>query len=144
MKGKNGKAKAHVVPLVPDILALLRDLPCDGDFLFPTISSISGKQVPISGFSRVKPELDKLMTDDLGRPVEYRLHDLRRSVRTRLSELRVRDDVAESLLAHVQAASGVTPIPSVWSGNCKKQFPLHSWFRCIGLIVLTSYKERAI
>jgi hypothetical protein len=89
--------------LIADIVTLLKEIPRDdGPFLFATISSIDRKQVPIGGFSRVKLELDVLIAADLGRPVEFRLHDIRRTVRTRLSELKVRDDVAEAVLAHVQ------------------------------------------
>ncbi len=92
---------AHVVPLTDDIIHLLSALPrfSGGDYVF---SSTGGRQ-PVSGFSRAKARLDKLMCSDLKASLEpFVLHDLRRTVRTRLSSLPISGEVKELLLAHVQ------------------------------------------
>jgi integrase len=102
-------AASHTVPLTDDVLALLRTLPrfVGGDFLF---TSTGGRQ-PVNSFGRVKNELDRRMLRTLKalalrrgeRAVTLRpfvVHDLRRSVRTRLSALRVPDAVAEMVIGH--------------------------------------------
>ena len=95
---------AHAVPLVPEILALLESLPrfAGGDYLFST----TGGKVPVSGFSKAKARLDKLMRMDLeakGLSFEpFVIHDIRRTCRTKFSALPVEDIVRELLLAHAR------------------------------------------
>jgi integrase len=69
----------------------------NGDHLF---STTFGKK-PVSGFSKAKARLDKMMTEDLGSsPAAWVIHDIRRTVRTRLASLRVPDMVAEMVIGH--------------------------------------------
>ena len=113
MKGKNGKARPHSVPLTADILAILADLPHfdRGEYLF---SAKHGAR-PIWGSDRAKQRLDARMMRTLRALARQRgedaakvklpgwvNHDLRRTLRSRLSELRVNADVAEAILAHVK------------------------------------------
>jgi integrase len=100
MKGKSGKARPHSVPLTADMLALLEGLPrFAGDYLFSLNSGAS----PVWVTSEVKKRLDARMTDLMGKEITpWVNHDLRRTVRSRLSELRVSADVAEAVLAHVK------------------------------------------
>jgi integrase len=142
MKGKEGKARPHAVPLVPDILALLEGLPrLHGDpFLFSTVSKI-GERVPVSAFGRMKRKLDALMAADLGKPVEFRLHDIRRTVRTRLSELQIRDDVGEAVLGHVHQVG----IVRVYNRNTylpEKTAALKLWHKKLRSIVESTPKPK--
>lgn len=75
----------HLVPLSPMALGILGEIPEDCDPLFS-----------VDGFSKNKRRLDKLM----GAPEPFVIHDLRRTVRTRLSGLRVRTEVAEMIIGH--------------------------------------------
>ena len=86
---------AHVVPLSPEAVAILEGLPrWAGPFIFSTTSG----QRPIANFSGIKEKFDALMPG-----VEpWRFHDLRRSMRTGLSALRVPDTVSELCIAHTQ------------------------------------------
>jgi integrase len=95
---------AHIVPLTEDVVRLLESLPRfkSGDFLF---SSTYGT-VPVNGFSSAKQRLDNLMLEEL-RKVNgkaqlqpFVIHDLRRTLRTRLSSLRISDAVAEMVIGH--------------------------------------------
>src|SRR5262249_33131961 len=99
----------HVVPLTPEAVAILESLPRfdRGDFLF---STTFGKQ-PVNGFSKSKARLDQLMLAELqkgaGDPEkitldEWVIHDIRRTVRTRLSALPLPDPVRELVIAHAQ------------------------------------------
>lgn len=99
--------QSHIVPLSDDVISLLDDLPDfsgddAGDFLF---STTTGKK-PINGFSRAKATLDAAMLkilqehDPAATLPAWVFHDVRRTVRTRLSALRVNSDVAEMVIGH--------------------------------------------
>jgi integrase len=89
----------HLVPLTKDVLTLLKSLPTFtmGHHLFST----SFGQKPVTGFAKAKLRLDKLMAQELEKAaVPFRLHDIRRTVRTRLASLRIADEVAEMIIGH--------------------------------------------
>ncbi len=92
MKGKI----AHVVPLVPVVTEILARLPRfgGGEFVF----SPTGGRKAINSFTSLKKRVDALMPET----APWRFHDLRRSMRTGLSSLRVPDKVAELTIAHAQ------------------------------------------
>jgi integrase len=93
----------HLVPLTADMLGLLYALPRfkAGDYLFTV-----GRGTPANNFSRTKQALDRLMIEELRKTdpnaklTPFVLHDLRRTMRTRLSSLRVPDTVAEMVIGH--------------------------------------------
>jgi integrase len=136
MKGKNGKARPHIVPLTADILAVLSNLPRfnHGEYLF---SATNGTQ-PVWVAQRVKKRLDvrmlstlralaKLLGDDVAkvRLEPWVNHDLRRTVRSRLSQLRVDADVAEAILAHVK--SGIRGVYDKYEYFDEKRHALELW-----------------
>jgi integrase len=77
---------AHIVPLTQVAIDILNSLPRDAERLFGHIN----------GFSKAKRRLDKAMGD----PPPFVIHDIRRTVRTRLSSLRVPYEVAEMVIGH--------------------------------------------
>lgn len=105
---------SHLVPLTDDALMVLETLPHytgrnSGDHLFSTAFGAK----PVNGFSKGKERLDKAMLrilramarkrgDDPQRVTlpDFVLHDIRRTVRTRLSSLRVSDTIAEMVIGH--------------------------------------------
>jgi integrase len=102
------KSKAgHLVPLSGDALELLNGLPRfqSGPHLF---SFSFGKRGTDIG-ERPKLKLDELMFAELvqmrGKDAElkpWRIHDLRRTMRSRLSALQVPDVIAELILGHAK------------------------------------------
>jgi integrase len=126
MKGKNSKAKPHKVPLTPQMLALLEELPqfVGGDYLFshtagksPAVISSDIKKALDARMLRTLRALAKTRGDD---PAVLELkpwvnHDLRRSVRSGLSPLKVPEEVREAVLAHVR--------PGI-----KKNYDVHEYF----------------
>ncbi len=87
---------AHVVPLAPEAAAILESLPrWSGPFVF---STTDGRK-PISGFSKMKPRIDAAIPEKIA---SWCFHDLRRSMRTGLSALRVPDTVSELCIGHTQ------------------------------------------
>jgi integrase len=123
---------AHTVPLVPEIAAILKSLPRfqGGPFVFST----TGGRRPILGFSKVKLRLDATMKAELGERFEsYRLHDVRRTVRTRLSALPVQNIVRELLLAHAQP--GMEAVYDQHLYNKEKRQALGLWHKLLRKIV---------
>jgi integrase len=83
---------AHIVPLTDTALAIFEALPSRKGYLFTT-----NTRTPVSGYSKAKSRMDELMGPDVA---DWRLHDLRRSVRTGLSALGVQDRIAELTIGH--------------------------------------------
>jgi integrase len=114
MKGRTGKARAHVVPLTPDMLKILETLPVfvgGGDFLF---SRNAGRKPAVMS-TEIKGDLDRRMQRTLRAlarrhgddPAAARLepwvqHDLRRVVRSGLSRLKIAEEIREAVLAHAR------------------------------------------
>ena len=73
-------------------MSIINELPQVGDYLFRAKRNTTH----ISGFSRAKRRLDATVGD----MPPFVIHDLRRTVRTRLSQLRVRYEVAEMVIGH--------------------------------------------
>jgi len=112
----------HVVPLVPETVALLESLPRwnAGDYVLST----TGGEKPISGFSKAKITLDdkieELLNPDEAKETKkgkktkkqkgknhlsiaaWRYHDIRRTMRTHLSALPIQDIVRELVISHTQ------------------------------------------
>jgi integrase len=101
--------RAHAVPLTKATVAVIRavldELPeGHGDCLF----SNDNGQTPISDFSRPVAEFKKAVLRELRKVVPgatmppWELEDSRRTVRTNLPKLKVREEHAEALLGHVK------------------------------------------
>ncbi|MPY74234.1 MAG: tyrosine-type recombinase/integrase [Alphaproteobacteria bacterium] len=103
--------RQHLVPLSEDALVVLAEVPRfrKGDCVFTNSFGASA----VHGFAKPKEKLDALMLDELRKtaseqgenPDEVKLrpwqtHDLRRTCRTRLSELGVDEVVAELTIGH--------------------------------------------
>ncbi|MGF7178472.1 tyrosine-type recombinase/integrase [Azospirillum doebereinerae] len=92
---------AHVVPLVQAACDIIASQPKVSDkFVFTTVPD-SG----FSGYSWAKKVLDKKVrarraTEGLEDLRPWTLHDLRRTLRTGLSELRIGSDIAERVIGH--------------------------------------------
>jgi integrase len=88
----------HLIPLSGAVCGILDTLPrFQGDFIF---SCTFGAR-PLGNFAKAKERLDHLMAKELGKaPPPFVIHDLRRTMRTRLASLRVSDLVAEMVIGH--------------------------------------------
>jgi len=144
MKGKI----AHVVPLTPAVVALLGGVPrfADGAFIFTTTA---GRR-PVSGFSKAKARLDREiertraamarlerrrgLKPTMAKEVPaFTLHDLRRTARTRLSELGVLPFVAELVIGHKQG--GIQAVYDLHTYDAEKRAALLAWERRLLSIV---------
>jgi integrase len=88
----------HFVPLSSTAMQLIDELPtfAGGDFVF-TVNGVR----PVENYGNAKEKLDKYMTEALGHePAPFVLHDLRRTMRTRLASLRIPSEIAERAIGH--------------------------------------------
>ncbi len=92
---------AHAVPLAPQAIAILRSIPrieVEGapGFVF----TVTG-QTPVSGFSKAKSRLDRLMAEALHEaPTAWTIHDFRRTFASNLARLGTVLPTIERLLNH--------------------------------------------
>jgi integrase len=132
----------HVVPLTSEVAALFDNAPRfkDGDdFLFTTTFGAR----PVSGFSKAKADLDKtiaaLVAEERKRGLDtkpvapWRIHDLRRTARTRMSTLGVLPFIGELVLAHVQ--TGVHAVYDLHKYDAEKRAALERWQTALLAIV---------
>jgi integrase len=113
MKGTNESARPHAVPLTHELSTIVQSLPRfkGGIYLF----SCTGGKKPVWIGNLVKKRIDRRMLRTLralarrdGRdPAAVELprwtnHDIRRTVRSNLSRLKVAEEVREAVLAHVR------------------------------------------
>ena len=82
-------------------------------------------QAPVWVSDKVKRRLDAAMLEKLGNLPPWVNHDLRRTVRSRLSELRVNADVAEAILAHVKP--GIRGVYDRYEQFDEKRHALELW-----------------
>jgi integrase len=117
----------HTVPLSPAAIEILNTLSrfAAGDFVF---SGATGAK-PFSGFSTAKKRLDELVGD-----IEpYTVHDIRRTVRTRLAQLGVTPFVGELVIGHTQ--TGVHAVYDLHTYDAEKREALERWERRLLAIV---------
>jgi integrase len=134
----------HMIPLTDDALAVLATLPRfnRGDYLF----SASFGKAPVSGFSKAKQRLDRHMLDELREIAGQRgddpkavalagfvNHDLRRTVRTRLSALKVPDHIAEAVIGH--GRKGIARVYDMHGFADEKREALTKWAMLLRRIV---------
>ena len=145
MKGKNGQARSHAVPLTPALRKVFTAVPrgVRGDFVF---SAKDGARPIATGGAHIKATLDDEMLAILRQRAKargeaadkavlrpWRNHDIRRSCRSTLSRLRVEDDVAEAVLAHRRP--GIVATYDVWHRLPEKREALEKWSRFLADLI---------
>jgi len=127
---------AQEVPLSARALDILKELP---RFERGYALTTTGGARPISGFGKMKSRLDeeiaKRRTKDGREPMPpWILHDLRRTVRTRLvSDLSVEAFIAERVIGH--ALPGLHGVYDQGSHRIQKRDALDRWSMALALIV---------
>ncbi len=118
--------REHLVPLGSMAMAILETLPTwdEGDYVLSTRGGVT----PVSGFGKAK-----LMADGASGVTGWRLHDLRRTCRTRLAALGVPEIVAERVLNH--APKGLSAVYNVHDYATEKAEALQAWDSALQLII---------
>jgi integrase len=139
MKKVKGGAKPFLVSLTDEMVKVLESLPrfTGGEFLFST--SYGKRPLRPSLFSDPKAQLDQLILDELRKLasergeddpervtlVDFVNHDIRRTVRTRLSALKISEEVREAVLAHVRP--GIKGVYDLYEYAEEKREALTLW-----------------
>lgn len=101
--GRNKSNRAHVLPIAPMALDVLKSLPRLHSNVFPARGNPNNT---FSGYSKAKHRLDELCNVE-----DWALHDLRRTVATNLAGLGIAPHVVEKILNHSTGTiSGVAAI----------------------------------
>jgi integrase len=133
---KNGRP--HDVPLSPAAVAILERQP-----LRVGRELVFGERAgPFQGWSKAKVALDKAIAKNSlenGRVAPWRLHDVRRTVATRMADLGIQPHVVEAVLNHVSGhKAGVAGIYNRSVYAAEKRAALDIW----GNLVLVIAGER--
>lgn len=118
--------RTHLVPLPPLCRAIIERM-ASVESPSGLVFTISGKL--LTGFSRAKSELDRIMATLGGRDVAgWRLHDLRRTCATGIGELGILPHIVEASLNHISGAkAGVAGIYNVAEYAAEKKAALERW-----------------
>jgi integrase len=119
-KERTKNSRPHDVPLSAPASAILDAVPVrdERDFVF------GRGEGGFSGYSRAKESLDK----EAGLSTEWTLHDLRRTMATRMADLGVQPHVIEATLNHVSGhKSGVAGIYNRSTYAAEKRAALDLW-----------------
>jgi integrase len=115
---------AHMVPLPDDAVEILAALPRhDGPYVF----SVNGGRSPVRSHGDFKQALDAEVTKVLGQaPTPFVVHDLRRTMRTRLSAIpNISDLVRELVIGHTKP--GLHKVYDQYAYLDEKRFALDAW-----------------
>jgi integrase len=127
---------AHEVPLARPFADLLASIPRSGDYVFKT--GRTGDK-PLNSFTLAKQRLDvaisnlaqeatksrRNVSDEVPGLAHWTLHDLRRTVRTRLSKLGVQPEIAERVIGHVP--TGIRAVYDLHQFREEKRQALAQW-----------------
>lgn len=141
--------QSHIVPISQDVQDLLDTLPRytgekTGKHLFSTTLGVKA----INGFSRAKEALDAAMLVELKKADSdaklpgWTFHDIRRTVRTRLSGLRVNSDIAEMVIGH--GKTGIRRVYDQHEFEDEMREALQRWAAALKKIVSPSDPENVV
>ena len=121
------------IPLSDDAVALLRGLERGdrGDFVF----SNWGGAIAVNGWSQFMRGLRPLVAEELGHEPEenWSPHDLRRTVRTSFSRLRVPREISELAIGHVKV--GLIRAYDLWEAMDERREAFDKWAELLRTIV---------
>jgi integrase len=142
-RSKNGEP--HVVPLSEQAMAILRSLPRikgKAGYVFTT----DGEH-PVSGFSRMKQRIDKLMGASAGEVEipDWTLHDIRRTVAAGMQRIGVKMEVTEKVLNHKSGSfRGIAGIYQVHDYADEKRTALEAWGSFVADLIAGSDKSNVV
>lgn len=126
---RSKNADEHTVPLSAEALAVLETLPrISGRYVFTTTGNSA-----VSGFTRAKERVDKLMAEASSDPIPaFTIHDLRRTAATGMAGLRFPPHVVEAVLNHRSGTRrGVSGIYNRFDYADEKRAALDAWARYV-------------
>ena len=144
MKGREGRAREHLVPLSSAAQEVIASVPRIKNW--PFLFSYSAGKRPVTMTGPIKADLDKRMLRTLKALARHRgedhhavtlaswvNHDLRRVARSGLSALRIPHNVAEAVLAH--RPPGIVGTYNLHEYEDEKAEALEAWAQRLATIV---------
>ncbi len=147
--------RAHDVPLAPEVVSMLQDLPRHrGPYIFTT----GDGTVPISGFTDTKRRLDRKIVEILREAAEeagddpetvelprWVLHDLRRSAASGMAELKFPPHIVGAVLNHSPGGThGITAIYVRFRYDDERRQALEAWARRLQQIVSGEADDKVV
>jgi integrase len=140
-RARSKSGRAHSVPLSELAMSILADRPRLGPFVFSTTDG----QTAISGWSKAKARLDKIVADEMraiaaergdeaAAVPQWGLHDLRRTAATGMSRLGAGRVTISKVLNHAEGG-GATKIYDRHSFDREKRAALEAWGRHLSTII---------
>ena len=127
--------KPHTVHLSKQAAAVISDITNIGSFVFT-----SNGKTPFSGFSKSKKRLDKL-----SEVTEWRLHDIRRTVVSRMAKLGIAPHVADKILNHQSGTiSGVAAVYQRHEFLEERKTALDAWGNYVQSLLDGKDKENVV
>jgi integrase len=126
LKGDRTKSgEPRLIPLPGMAVQIISSLPkfAGGDFLFAAL----GGRKPFTSFSKAKQRLDAKIAKLNGGVAlhQWGLHDLRRTMRTRLSALKIEHHVRELMIGHAQ--EGIVPVYDLHAYQDEQRDGFEEW-----------------
>lgn len=149
---KNGKE--HLVHLSPSVVSILYGLPTISKFVFTTNGT-----APISGYSKAKAKLDKLIaaecasvaagqSPDFRQQIfqsEWRVHDLRRTAASGMAELGFQPHIVERVLNHISGAQGgLVGVYQRFEYADERQKAVEAWSNKLSSLLTHSSRENVV
>ncbi len=132
-RGRTKNGQPHEVPLSDAAVSILAGVPrrLGRQLLFGEAGG------PFQGWSKAKASLDSRIAH-AGEPVlSWHLHDIRRTVATRMAEIGVLPHVVEAVLNHISGhKAGVAGIYNRAIYSSEKNQALALWAECLGLVLM--------
>jgi integrase len=140
----NKSGRLHMVPLSAEVTAILDSLPrTTSPFIFParSVRDRAGSEAPISGFSAAVRKVNA----KLAQPIEWRIHDLRRTATSMMARLRFPPHVLSAVLNHAPQATmkGVLSVYNRYEYLAEKREALEAWASYLREQVVTSSATKA-
>ena len=132
---KNGEA--HDVPLTEAVISIFKSLPqIAGEGFVFTNTGVT----PVSGFSRAKASIDKLMAEAAARQAStiepWTLHDLRRTCASGMASLKIAPHIIEAVLNHKSGTiRGVAAVYNRHQYADEKREALEKWAWRVAVVV---------
>jgi len=127
-------AKGHLCPLSPLALEILKATPETGTYVIS--SGVRGDK-PVSGFSKAK-----LLLDKHSGVTDWRFHDIRRTVATKIRGMGIDRVTVSKILNHSEG--GITKVYDRYAAEPEKEQALRRWGEELRRIVESKPQEKVV
>jgi integrase len=135
-------AVPHEVPLSDEAARLLERLPrlASSEHLFPAYPNRGNLCAHVQGFGWAKRRMDEFSGVE-----NWRLHDIRRTVATRIQALGFRIEVTEDILGHIGGSrSGIVRVYQRHQFRHEKRAALEAWARSLWHILESADRDDVV